>query len=185
MARRRVTGDTIELEYNGREILFREDMDEWTCSALKLKAKSLTALKRKIDNLDGEARRVSMPVIHLGSGYSDPKPANIVMLAKAKEWESLRYNEQPDNLAGLHNRRVPSVWIMVPNGNHPAERKKVRLDECARPDESTRLSIKEADKLEAEAKRLNEQAEAIMKAIPRVTLEELTGKVNEDDLDEA
>jgi hypothetical protein len=186
MGRRRVTGDTIELDYNGRTVLFREDMDEWSCHEVKLKAKSLSTLKRKLDKLDGEARRVSCPVIRLPDRYGrwDGEPANVVMLAKRNDWERMRYDEQPDKLAGLHDRYVPTVWLMVPNGNHPPERRKVRLDECALPNDSTRIALQEAKRLRAEAERLEKEADAVIAAIPRVTMDDLTGKVAEDNLED-
>lgn len=185
--RRRLMGDTIELEYNGRTLMFREDMDEWSCHDLKLKSKSLSALKRKVDKLDSTARRVSLPVIQLGSsGYYTRmgEPATVVMIAKRADWENLRYDEQPDKLAGLHDRRVPTVWLMVRDGNHPPVRRKLRLDECALPTESTMISLREAERLKAEAERLSNEAEAIIAAIPRATMDDLIGKVAEDDLED-
>jgi hypothetical protein len=188
MARRRAT-DIIELEYNGREIIFREDLDEWSCLALKLKAKQLSALKRKIDKLDGEARRVSAPVI-LVSNYSSSfgESGQIVMLAKPKDWELLRYNERPNDGSFATNsdsRRIPTVWVMVANGNRPAERRKYRLDECAPPTESVLASLREIERLRAESRKLDKEADSIALAIPRMTVDDLAPKgVKEDSLDD-
>jgi hypothetical protein len=158
MARRRMMGDSIELDYNGREIVFREDLDEWGCHTLKLKAKSLATLKRKIDKLDGEARRVSLPVVVLSKyGSTNAEPANVVMLAKRTDWERLRYDERTEIL-DPSQRYVPTVWVMVPDGNHAPTRKKVRLDECALPTESTTIALREVARLRAEARRLGEEA---------------------------
>jgi hypothetical protein len=186
VGRRRSMGEAIELEYNGRTLLFREDMDEWSCHEVKLKAKFLSALKRKVDKLDSTARRVSLPVIQLGGGFyaKHGAPATVVMIAKRTDWENLRFDEKPDKLAGLHDRRVPTVWLMVPNGNHPPERRKARLDECALPSESVTIALREAEQLKAEAARLSKEADAIIAAIPRVTIDDLTGKVAEDDLED-
>jgi hypothetical protein len=183
-----MSGDVIELEYNGRELMFREDDDEWYCQALKLKAKSLSSLKRKIDKLDGEARRVSAPVIIVGDrGYysTEGERAKIVMLAKASDWESLRYDEQPEKLAGLQSRRAPTVWVMRQRGNGPAERTKVRLDNCAAPTESTFASLREVERLRGEAKGLAKAADSIIAAIPRLTIDDLKPQgVKEDPFDD-
>lgn len=185
MARRKFTGDVITLDYNGRELVFREDDDEWYCHALKLKAKGLTALKRKVDKLDGETRRVSLPVVNL-SPYSSRQGelANVVMIAKRPDWENMRFDEHPDKMIGFHDRRVPTVWVMIPDGNHPPKRSKVRLDDCALQNESTMLAWSEAKQLRAEAERLSKQADAVIAAIPRATMDDLTGKVAEENVED-
>lgn len=191
MARRRHHSDfeTIEIEYKGHTLTFREMNDEWSCSTLKLTTKSLTTLKRKIDKLDGETRRVSVAAIRVGeSSYYDKlgTPVQIVMLAKNADWELKRYNEDPEQKFFATNgaeRRVPTVWIMVPNGNQ-MERKKVRLDSLAFPTESTQAAIQEYARLGAEIKKLETVRESIINAIPRLTFDDLTPKgVREENLD--
>jgi hypothetical protein len=181
--------EIIEIAYNGRMLKFYERDDKWSCHELKLEAKSLTALKRKIDKLDGEARRVSVSAVQIGNGgyYSKVgSPAQIVMLAKRKEWELMRYDEKP-NVGFATNsdeRRVPSVWVMVPSGNHPPERRKMRLDELAFPSESVQASIREYERLGAEIKQLEAAREAVLKGIPRLTIDDLAPKgVKEENLD--
>lgn len=184
MARRRMAGDVIELDYNGRELTFREDLDEWSCQALKLKSKRLSALKRQIDKLDGEARRVSVAAYRVDH-WGASEPVQIVMLAKANDWESLRYDEKPEKLAGLHNRRVPTVWVMIPNGNHAPERRKLRLDECFFQTESNVAAMKEAERIATEIKRLEGERKSIIAAIPRLTVEDLAPhNVKEEALDD-
>jgi hypothetical protein len=191
MARRRHHTDfeTIEIEYKGHNLTFREMDDEWSCSALKLKSKSLTALKRKLDKLDGETRRVSVAAIRVGeSSYYDKlgTPVQIVMLAKNADWELKRYDEDREQKFFATNgaeRRVPTVWIMVADGNQ-MERKKVRLDSLAFPSESTEAAIREHQRLGAEIKKLEAERESIIKAIPRLTFDDLTPKgVREENLD--
>lgn len=191
MARRRHHSDfeTIEIEYKGHTLTFREMNDEWSCSALKLTTKSLTTLKRKIDKLDGETRRVSVAAIRVGeSSYYDKlgTPVQIVMLAKNADWELKRYNEDPEQKFFATNgaeRRVPTVWIMVPDGNQMV-RKKVRLDSLAFPTESTLAAIQEYARLGAEIKKLEAARESIINAIPRLTFDDLTPKgVQEENLD--
>jgi hypothetical protein len=190
MARRHITEfENIEIEYKGRTLLFREDMDEWSCQALKLASKGLTALKRKIDKLDGETRRVSVAAIRVGeAGHYDKvgAPVQIVMLAKNSDWELKRYDEDPEQKFFATNgaeRRVPTVWIMVADGNQMA-RKKVRLDSLAFPNESTQAAIQEYERLGEEIQKLKAERESILKAVPRLTFDDLTPKgVREENLD--
>lgn len=190
MGRRHISEfETIEIEYKGRTLTFREDLDKWSCSALKLDSKSLTALKRKIDKLDGETRRVSVAAIRIGeSGHYDKvgSSVQIVMLAKTSDWELKRYDEDRESMTFATNspdRRVPTVWIMVPNGNQ-MERKKVRLDSLAFPSESTQAAIREYERLGAEIQKLKDERDAVLKAIPRLTFDDLTPKgVREENLD--
>lgn len=191
MVRRRHFTDfeVIEIDYKGRTLAFREADDLWSCSALKLTAKSLTALKRKIDKLDGETRRVSVAAVRIGeSGYYDKvgTPVQIVMLAKNSDWELMGYNEKPNDGSFATNsreRRVPTVWIMVADGNQ-MERKKVRLDSLAFPSESTEASIREYERLGAEIRKLEAERKSIIQAIPRLTFDDLTPKgVREENLD--
>lgn len=191
MSRRRHVADFdyFEIEYKGRTLVFREADDEWSCHPLKLKAKSLTALKRKIDKLDGETRRVSIPAIRIGeAGYYEKigTSVQIVMVAKNSDWELKRYNEDPDEkffATTGPERRVPTVWIMVPNGNQ-MERKKVRLDALAAPSDSVQVSLREYARLGEEIQKLQAERESILKAVPRLAIDDLTPKgVREENLE--
>lgn len=190
MARRNVTDfEIIEIDYKGRTLVFREADDEWSCHPLKLKGKSLTALKRKIDKLDGETRRVSVSAIRIGeSSYYDKigTPVQIIMLAKNADWEMKRYDEDRESITYATNspdRRVPTVWVMVADGNQMA-RKKIRLDALAFPSESVQLSLQEYARIGDEIAKLKAEREAIVKAIPRLAIDDLTPKgVKEDNLD--
>lgn len=169
--------ERIELEYNGRTLTFREDDDDWHCHPLKLHAKSLTALKRKIDKLDGEARRVSFPAMRVDH-YGKPEAAQIVMIAKQKDWERKGYN------GADYSTRAPTVWILRSKGNQQ-DRTKVKLDECFEPTESNLATLAEAQKLSEQAKALEEQAKATIASIPRLTLDDITAKdIKEEALDE-
>jgi hypothetical protein len=186
MARRRIHDkEVIEIEYNGRTVVFREADDEWGCFELKLKARSLSALKAKINKIDGLARKISCPAIRVEKyGRHLGEPAQIVMLAKGSEWERMAYDEKPELLQGLHNRRVPTVWIMVAEGNQPATRTKVRLDELAPPTESVLASVREYERLGSEIKKLEAAKDSVLKAIPRLTIEDIAPKgVKEENLD--
>lgn len=177
MARRRMTGDVIELDYNGRELAFREDRDEWSCPALKLTSKSLAALKRKIDRLDSEARRVSVSAVRIDS-YRQGQRVDVVLIAKPKDWDRAGYSGE------AYNRRVPAVWVIDRSGNRD-ERIKVRLDSLAPADVNTFAALKEATRLQQESKRLDEQADAIIAGIILLTLDDLVARgAKEEALDD-
>jgi hypothetical protein len=172
-----MTGDVIELDYNGREVTFREDDDEWHCHALKLKAKSLSALKRKIDKLDGEARRVSVPAVRL-SRYGQGERVDIVLIAKPKDWDRESYYGEG------YSRRAPAVWVLRADGNEQ-QRVKVRVDELAPANVDTARQLEEVVRLQAESKRLDEEADKVLAGIIRLTLDDLTAKgATEEALDD-
>jgi len=171
-----MTGDIITLEYNGRELMFREDDDQWSCHALRLHAKNLTALKRKIDKLDSEARRVSVPAVRL-DGHNEGSRVDVVLIAKPKDWDRAGYS------GDAYNQRVPAVWVLKSGGNQQ-ERVKVSLGGLAHANEETARSLKEVVRLRAESKRLDKEADAVVAAIPRLTLDDLAAKgATEEDLD--
>lgn len=169
-----MTGDVIELDYNGRELTFREDLDRWACHALKLESKSLSALKRKIDKLDGEARRVSAPAVSLSS-HSEGERCDVVLIAKPKDW---------DRPWDDRTKVSPTVWVLKMDGNEQ-RRVKVKLSDLAAANDETFRSLKEVKRLRAESKRLKLEADSVAEAIPRLTLDDLTAKgAKEEALDE-
>lgn len=54
----------IETEHNGHHITYSENEDVWRCHALDLDAKTLSALKTKINKIDSESRRVNVEVVY-------------------------------------------------------------------------------------------------------------------------
>lgn len=53
-----MSSNRITTTHLGHEIAYDEDQDVWECSALILKAKTLTALRKKIDQIDLARRRL-------------------------------------------------------------------------------------------------------------------------------
>ena len=53
----------IETTHNDHSIRYDEGSDEWTCSAMDLKAKSLSALKAKINDFDAKERKLGNGVV--------------------------------------------------------------------------------------------------------------------------
>lgn len=54
---------SITTKHNDFEIQYDESGNEWTCSQLQLRASSLAALRVKINKIDADSRRLSVPVI--------------------------------------------------------------------------------------------------------------------------
>lgn len=157
----------LTLEHNGHTLTFRESDESWSCGPMRMEAKSLKALKAKLDKHDGQARKVTVPV-YLVDHYGRSKAAQIVMIAKPKDWDR--------SYAGIDSgTRVPSVWVVQTNGNR-SERSKVRLDACVAATKDNLTEITMAEEMLAEAKAFEAKARKIIADIPRMTVDDLIAK---------
>lgn len=144
-------------------------------------ASSLKALKAKISKHEGQARKLTMKVLHLNHDCTNVQPADIVMIAKPRYWET-DYENKIAHFGGYGKK--PAVWITTLVGNK-VERSKVALDRCVLPNEENRVVIESARLKFAQAKSLKEKATDMLKGLPRITVEELTGMaIIEDNLDD-
>lgn len=169
----------LTIEHNGRELTFVEHDESWSCNAMNMRAKSLKALKAKLDKFDGQARRVSVPVLIVGHNGDQVRRAEIVMLAKPKDWETV-YDAR-DSFTRERPKK-PAVWVTSVQGNE-TKREKVALDRCLPISPEVREALDAAKEKFAEAKRVTEEAKAIVAGLPRLSLDELTAKsvVTDDD----
>lgn len=166
---------SLTIEHNGRELKFREDDETWSCWAMNMKAKSLKALKAKLDKFDGQARRVSAPVIVVDPNWHKAERADIVMIAKPKDWETADYSTM---------EKTPSVWINKIKGNQTA-REKVRLDRCVEPTMDNMTVIDLAAEKYAAAKAMEAEAKKMLEDLPRISVVDLLEKgAVEDDIDD-
>ena len=68
-----MSSNRITTTHLGHQIAYDEDQDTWECSALLLKAKTLSALRKKIDQLDLSRRRLpggGVPVCWFENTYN-------------------------------------------------------------------------------------------------------------------
>lgn len=169
-------------EHNGREIQFIEHMDQWVCSEMDMRASSLKALRAKIDKFDNQARKIAVLAYRL---MHDGKmqPLTIVTICKPEDWQ--RSYESRSLFGGKEPPRKPTVWTTRLEGNK-TKREKIELSTCAAASLEAMAEVERADALFAEARRLEKQGKDIIKAIPRMTLEDLQAlSVAEDESEEA
>ncbi len=163
---------TMTIEHNGRDLTFREDDETWSCREMNMTAKSLKALKSKLDKFDGQARKVSAPVLVIDH-WGKTERAEIVMIAKPKDWEK--------TYQGSRYVGVPSVWVTKVNGNK-VERSKQKLENCLAINTENQVILDSVTTKRNEIARLEGEAKALLASIPRITIEELTTRaVGEDD----
>lgn len=171
---------SLTIEHNGRELQFREDDESWSCHAMNMTAKTLKALKAKLDKFDGAARKVSLPVMWMS--FTDRfARADIVMIAKPKDWE-INY----DYSGGSSKReRVPSVWLQMIEGNE-TKRRKEKLSSVVEMTPENMLAIEAINSKRAQIAALTAEAKAMTEALPRLSLDDLAAKsVTKDEEDAA
>lgn len=169
---------TLKIEHNGRDLTFHEHDESWSCHAMNMRAKSLKALKAKLDKFDGQARRVNVPVMIVGTHGDKARRAEIVMIAKPKDWE-IDYEAKTSGFEPRPKR--PSVWVSSVQGNE-TKREKVLLDRCLPVSAEVTEALEAAQAKFAEATRIRSEGAAIIAGLARLSIEDLTARsVIEDD----
>jgi hypothetical protein len=150
---------TLQTTHNDHLILYYEHNDEWKCASLDLSAKTLSALKTKINDFDAKERRLGKGVvlIHVGGRryYSGQ------MIAPKVRATMLDKNDL---------EKYPTVWISHLEGG---QREKVGLHSLIVDTPENVAVLVEADRLEKEAKALEKKAEKMRADIKRVSVEEI------------
>lgn len=149
---------SIEIMHNNNIVRYDESSDEWCCSTLGIKAKTLSALKKKLNEFDAIERKLGkngVVMLHLGHyRYHSKKgdPVRATMLDK----------EDVD--------KYPCVWVTHVNSK---DREKVGLCNLI-PNTSENIAIlEEALKLETEAKALTDKADKMRRDIKRLSVAEI------------
>lgn len=144
---------SINTTHNGHEIGFDESEDTWYCRELELKAKSLSSLKQKINDVDNAERRINgktgLKFLYLPSYGWGREEAKVVT-------------------ATLLEGNGSAVWVKDGSG-----RKKVGVHELIEDTPDNREKVKQAAALDAQAKELTEQASKLRKSIQRLTIDRL------------
>ena len=160
---------SIETEHNGYVIAYAENQDVWRCWGLELEAKTLSALKNKINKVSSDARRLdNVEAIDLSETWGKPKPVKIVMLA------------------GVDYMKKPQAWI-IKTAINPSrfrgekdQRQKVALENLVLDTpENQKLLSAYLTKQEA-VRAAQEEANKAKAAIPRVTLADLSQTRSEE-----
>lgn len=151
---------TIETEHNGRKITYAENQDVWRCWAMNVEAKTLTALKSKLDKIDADARRIDATRAYLLDHHGEKlTPVTVTLIAKPAE-------------GGFRSREplAPAVHITHEGGG---KREKVDLSRLVRPTREAKAAVeawRDAKRVRDDA---NEKVKIAAAAIPRMTLDDL------------
>jgi hypothetical protein len=148
----------IKTEHNGYEITYSENEDLWRCWTLELEAKTLSALKTKMNKLDADRRRLDMPQVwHLT--YSGPKLKKATLIEDGAVWL----------LAGGDDKRG-------------RQREKVGLENTVIDTPANRQAIEMYVAAEEVARKAQRTAYEMRQAIPRATAADLMAlKVRTED----
>lgn len=129
----------IETEHKDYKIRYSENEDVWRCWELDLEAKTLSALKAKINQIDAAGRKLDRVSVYVFGGYGLPKEAIALSWAgKGKLWilEGKRRSQEP-------------------------------CDRISRVTPEITAAIKQAGQLQSQAQEIRKQADSILAAIPR------------------
>jgi hypothetical protein len=166
----------ITTEHNGRELQLDENTEEWHCNPMRMKAKTLKALKAKLDKFDGQARKVNVPVVRLG--YDGFKTGHVVMIAKSQDWER---DHSFDANRNRVEHRHPSVWVQEMQGNEP-RRVKAKLSDLFEAGPETDVMLEAVKRREAMIRTMKAEIADLIAGAPRLTIEQLTARsVTEDE----
>lgn len=149
----------IETEHNGYKIRYGENSDTWECYDLQLSANTLSALKDKINKTLAQERRLgNIAVLKIGHGWhagADPG----VLTALCAE--------------GTAYHKAPAGWVVFTDKKGRKKREKVALGELVldTPEHRKAMAAYIAERRRIRA--LEEAADETVKALPRLTPDEL------------
>lgn len=146
----------ILTEYKGYKIVYSDNGDEWSCSEADIRSPSLLKIKRRIDNLT-RAARSEASVGALDLSYDKGTEVKVVeFLGDSRHYKS--------RCAVLGLRHTSDSKVT---------RWEVTLGDLCAKTHSNMTALKDAEALRAEAAKLNKKANEIVRAIPRLTKDDI------------
>jgi len=149
----------IKTDHNGHEIVYSENQDVWRCWKLDLEAKTLSALRNKINKIDADARRINIEVIRVGS-YHQPTSDRVNCTMIDADGES----------AWVIETKTHKVYGVTKT---ETTRRKVDLRSLAECSPENEALIAEWTRLFREQRDAEARAKAAAEAIPRLTASRL------------
>jgi hypothetical protein len=140
----------IEVTHNNHQITYAENEDLWRCWNMNVEAKTLSALKTKLNKLDADARRCNVPVIILHHYGCEADAVGLATLIDGKD-----------------------VWVTSKNRRGSVERRKISMDRIVLDTLEHHATIKAASVRRKEGEAITKEADAMVAALPRVTIEDL------------
>lgn len=149
----------ITTTHNDRPIHYDETNDEWQCPAVDVKAKTLSALKTKINDFDAKERKLGTGVVLIKiDGYRFRSSKEIAPKVRA----TMLDKEATENHA--------AVWI---SHLSDGQREKTGIHALALDTPENIAILTEADRIEKQAAADNKRAEKMRADIKRITVDEL------------
>lgn len=166
----------ITTEHNGHMIRYSENEDKWTCWAMSVEAKTLSALKTKLNKLDADSRRVNVTAIKL-SYHTDPESAHEVTVtviepqreAEKPRWGSTTPPAPPEREAWVTYQTSKYRGVDKPD----MKREKVELKRLLPATPEVRAMLKKARDMSAAIKAAQDELKRYVETIPRYTAEDL------------
>ena len=140
----------IETEHNGHKIAYAENEDVWRCWAMDVEGKTLSAVKTKLNKIDAEARRVSVPVILLHHWGCQVDAVGVATLIEKDD-----------------------VWVTTKDRHGSTERRKKPMGVILLDTPENRSAIKAAAARRKEGEAITKEADDMMSSLPRVTAADL------------
>jgi hypothetical protein len=163
----------IETVYRGHTITYGENSDEWYCGDLEAGGAShvsLAKLKAKIDKMYLDLRRkAAVKAFEIGSGYYEKPSLNATTVIEyVGQAKTRNYNGGGFTL-GAHK-----VACIAPRrGNDRASRAEKELDGIMPDTPEAHAAFAEALRLAEIASAAKKAADAALKAVPRLSLDDI------------
>lgn len=153
----------ITTTHRGHEIAYSENGDVWRCWAMDLEAPTLSKLKAKINKVIADGAKLG----------------NIAAYAFEGSWSN---SIDEVLITALSADKGDRVWIIQPSLRNEGfmQRREVKLDELIPATEEARVAIQVWKSLVAAQEEARKAVKKAREAIPRLTIEYLTGLKSED-----
>lgn len=171
----------LRTEYRGYEIRYNDNSDEWTCSDIgrKNSAPTLSKMKANIDDYLRSIRKEASVICYELSRHGGLKLTEATVTEYiGPKIDGSSWGGTPRHVAG-HKVAVAAKW----SGNDKVSRREQSLSDCVPMTPEAAEAITEARRLEAIAKAATAAYEQAVAAIPRLTLEDVSGLVKASGVD--
>jgi hypothetical protein len=147
----------IETTHNGHVIRYSENADEWVCSDLDVRGKTLSAIKTTINKVDADARRVANVPVIIVTQYSAHEFGKVTLIENGSAWVS--------------------IFLRKGNGGKPdlTSRRKINLKNMVLDTPENRRLLAAAIELSKNVEDARVKAAEARENIPRITVADLKG----------
>lgn len=163
----------LETEHRGYPIYYGENSDKWHCRDIDLQADTLSALKRKIDEIDRKARQAAAVICY----ELVPRRGHQVETRDAKLIEYLG-TRRPQKHQGDPDEPQHVVASMAKRSfGERVGRQEVKLRDLVPISEEAHKAIDHANALGAKVAEAEAAYKAAVAAIPRLQIDDIDGLV--------